>query len=86
MKLDSHITPVWEIVENIRFHLAKKHKRKVYDIEIAKELKITRECLAKNKFANQNIFLGYLTRWCVINNLDVRDFVKYNNSIILGRK
>lgn len=74
------ISPTWEIIENFRLHLAKKKEKSIFDIEIAVELNITRESLAGMKHKNTLLILKPLGVYCIVNNLDIRDFVKYSHS------
>ena len=83
MILNKHFTPVWEMVENFRLHLAKEKKKKISDLEIAKELGLNRATMAQHKHDNSSIFLSYLSIYCIINNVDIREFCKYSNCVVL---
>ncbi len=61
MILNTHFTPVWEIIENFRLYLAKEKKAKVNDLEIAKMLGLNRATMAQHKHDNSTIFLSYLS-------------------------
>ena len=84
MILNNHFTPVWEIIENFRLHLAKEKKAKVNDLEIAKMLGLNRATMAQHKHDNSTIFLSYLSIYCIRNNIDIRQFCKHSNSTVLS--
>ena len=86
MKLNNHFTPAWEIVENFRHYLALKHKKPVLEKELAKELNLCHKTLRRYKFSNSDNILINLSIYCIKNNIDIKDFVKYSNSITLAIK
>lgn len=83
MILNKHFTPVWEMVENFRLHFAKEKKKKISDLEIAKELGLNRATMAKHKHDNSSSFLSYLSIYCIKKNIDIRQFCKYSNCVVL---
>ena len=86
MILNKHFTPVWEMVENFRLHLAKEKKKKISDLEIAKELGLNRATMAQHKHDNSTSFLSYLSIYCIKNNIDIREFCKYSSCVVLEIK
>ena len=86
MKLNNHFTPTWEIIENFRHYLALKHKKPILEKELAKELELCNKTMAKYKNKNSDNILINLSIYCIKNNVDIKDFVKYSNSVTLQIK
>lgn len=86
MTLDKHSTPGWEIIENFRHYLALKHKKPILEKELEKELELCNKTMAKYKNKNSDNILINLSIYCIKNNVDIKDFVKYSNSVTLQIK
>ena len=86
MKLEKHYTPVWEVIENFRYFLAIRDKINYSDKQIAVILKMSSRTIAKYKFDNSASFLSSLSVYCIEKDIDIRQFCKYSNSIIISTK
>ncbi len=64
------------IIEKIRLHLEKKNSCKIYDIEIAKELNISKEHLCRIKKQNK-IPLESIINFCAKENLMI-NYILFN--------
>lgn len=83
MILNNHFTPVWEIIENFRHYLALKHKKPILEKELAKELELCHKTMGKYKHSNSDYILINLSIYCIKNNIDIKIFCKYSNSVTL---
>jgi hypothetical protein len=66
----------WVMIERVRAHYMKSLERKILDMEICTELKISKNGLSSYKNRNSPTFTLYIIRWCIENNLSIKEFIQ----------
>jgi hypothetical protein len=73
--LDTFAKP-WIMVERVRLFMTGRDDRKIYDFDVALELGLTKTALGSYKNRTSATFTLYVIKWCMINNLDILEFIK----------
>jgi hypothetical protein len=67
----------WQTIELIRAFMGKRDRvYKIHDMDIAKEIEISPMHLGSFKSRGTPTFALYVLKWCLKNNLDIREFIQ----------
>lgn len=66
----------WVQIERIRSYLQKSSNVKIMDLQICEALGLPKNALSSYKSRTSSTFSLYVVKWCLKNNLDIKEFIE----------